>query len=77
MFICALAYSDMSRYRVEAMEGLENCIVVDGVPIIEESRKDRLLLKVGKEFANRGCPYPSDKVVLPWDTAERKSKGCV
>lgn len=69
-------YSDIeAKYRVEAMEGLDNCIVVDGVPIIDESRKDRLLSKVEKEFTRRGCPYPSKKVVLPWDKAEGKSKG--
>jgi translation initiation factor 3 subunit B len=64
-----------SRYHVEAREGIDNCIVVDNVPIIDESREDRLLSKIAKEFTKRGCPYPTHNIVMPWDSATGKSKG--
>lgn len=65
----------MIRYQVKVKEGFDNCIVVDGVPEIDESRRDRLLTKLGKEFAKRGCPYPAQNVFLPWDDSTKKSKG--
>ncbi|KAG8760272.1 Translation initiation factor 3 subunit b [Serendipita sp. 396] len=71
-------YSDLeAKYRVEPMEGLDTCVVVDGVPIIDEPRKERLLLKMGKEFERRGCPYEKEKVFIPWNESTGKSKGYV
>jgi translation initiation factor 3 subunit B len=65
----------MLRYQVKDKEGFDNCIVVDGVPIIDDSRRERLLVKLGKEFAKRGCPYPPQNTFIPWDDAIGKSKG--
>jgi translation initiation factor 3 subunit B len=62
---------------VEAREGLDSCIVVDGIPIIDEPKRERLLTKLGKEFTKRGCPYPPQNTHMPWDDATGKSKGCV
>ena len=65
------------RYKVEAEEGLDNIVVVDGVPIVDRLKLDRLLAKISKEFGKRGAHIKPDSIFVPWDDAAGKSKGCV
>ena len=62
---------------MESKTGYDNIIVIDGVPIIDKSKLDKLLAKISKEFTKRGAPFKSDKAHVPWDDAAGKSTGCV
>ncbi|KAF8591896.1 translation initiation factor eIF-3b [Ramaria rubella] len=68
-------YTDIEeRYQVEPTEGLDNVLVVDGVPIIDKSKLDKLLSKISKDFGRKGAPIKPDAMSMPWD-ASGKSKG--
>lgn len=49
--------------------------MVDGVPIIDKSKLERLLAKVAKEFSKKGVSIKQDDIFVPWDNASGKSKG--
>lgn len=66
-----------TRYKVVADEGFENTVILDGVPIIDNARRERLLTKISKEFTKRGSTISADSMNIPWDGATGKSKGCV
>ncbi|KAF8642321.1 hypothetical protein AX16_009591 [Volvariella volvacea WC 439] len=69
-------YSDIeNKYRVQFDDSLDNVIVVDGVPVIDKSKLEKLLAKLSKEFSKKGVPVKPDDVFLPWDDAKGKSKG--
>ena len=51
--------------------------MVDGVPVIDKSKLDKLLAKISKEFSRKGAPLKVDDVFVPWDDLKDKSKGCV
>jgi translation initiation factor 3 subunit B len=65
------------RYQVKSDDGFDNIIVVDGVPVIDRSKYDRLTSKIVKEFGKKGCTIKAEDLFLPWDEAAGKSKGCV
>jgi translation initiation factor 3 subunit B len=48
---------------------------VDGVPVIDESKRERLVARMAKEFGRKGAPIKPDNIFLPWDDAKGKSKG--
>lgn len=50
--------------------------MVDGIPVIDKSKLEKLLAKVAKEFTKKGCPIKSDDIFVPWDESIGKSKGC-
>jgi len=62
---------------VEPKAGHDNVIVIDGVPVIDKSKLDKLLAKISKEFTKRGAPFKNDKAHVPWDDAAGKSTGYV
>ena len=64
-----------TRYKVVTDEGFDNIVVLDGVPIIDNTRRDRLLAKISKEFTKRGSTISADSMNIPWDDATGKSKG--
>jgi translation initiation factor 3 subunit B len=66
-----------SRYQVEADDSFDNIIVVDGVPVIDKSKYERLTAKIVKEFGKKGSPIKAEDIFMPWDEATGKSKGCV
>lgn len=51
--------------------------MVDGVPIIDNSKIERLLAKISKEFSKKGASIKPENIFVPWDDATRKSKGFV
>lgn len=65
------------RYKVIADESFDNIVTLDGVPIIDSSRRDKLLAKISKEFGKRGSVISPNDITVPWDDAAGKSKGCV
>ncbi|KAG6827272.1 hypothetical protein H0H93_015730 [Arthromyces matolae] len=69
-------YSDIEeKYKVHYDESFDTTLVVDGIPIIDESKRDRLLTKFCKEFARKGVSIRNEDVFMPWDEAKGKSKG--
>jgi len=62
---------------VETKAGYDNIIVIDGVPVIDKSKLEKLLAKISKEFTKRGAPFKIDKAFVPWDDAAGKSTGYV
>lgn len=63
------------RYHVDLDDGLDSVIVVDGVPVIDESKLDRLLQRICKEFARKGAVIKREDVYVPFDNTTGKSKG--
>lgn len=63
------------RYRVDFDDGFDSVIVVDGVPIIDKSKLDKLLAKISKEFSRRGAVIKPDDIFVPWDDNAGKTKG--
>jgi translation initiation factor 3 subunit B len=61
---------------VQYDEGLDNILVVDGVPVIDKSKLDKLLAKISKEFGRKGAPIKTEDMFVPWDDKVGKSKGC-
>lgn len=72
-----LFYMRNDRYQVKFDDGFDNVIVVDGVPIIDKSKLDKLLARIAKEFSRKGAPIKVDDIFVPWDDSTGKSKGCV
>lgn len=65
------------RYKIVAEESFDNIVILDGVPIIDNSRRDRLLTRISKEFAKRDSTISPDDMIVPWDDSAGKSKGYV
>ena len=63
------------RYQVQYDDGFDNVLVVDGVPVIDKSKLERLLAKVAKEFSKKGVSIKQDDIFVPWDNVSGKSKG--
>jgi translation initiation factor 3 subunit B len=50
-------------------------LVVDNLPIVDSSKKEKLLQTLEKRFAKVGPAPKKDGMVMPWDDATHKSKG--
>ncbi|THH31902.1 hypothetical protein EUX98_g2282 [Antrodiella citrinella] len=69
-------YSDIdAKYQVQYEEGLDNVVVVDGVPVIDKSKAEKLLARIAKEFGKKGSNVKADDMFIPWDEKTGKSKG--
>ncbi|TFK76998.1 translation initiation factor eIF-3b [Pluteus cervinus] len=69
-------YSDIeAKYQVEYDDSLDNTIVVDGVPVIDKGKLEKLLTKLSKEFGKKGVLVKPDEIHMPWDESSGKSKG--
>lgn len=49
--------------------------MVDGVPIIDPTKLEKLLAKISKEFSKKGVSVKPDDIYMPWDDTTGKSKG--
>jgi hypothetical protein len=63
------------RYQVRLEDGFDHILVVDGVPVIDRSRLDRLLTKIAKEFTKKGAAIKPDDISVPWNDNTGKSNG--
>ncbi|KAF9532030.1 eukaryotic translation initiation factor eIF2A-domain-containing protein [Crepidotus variabilis] len=69
-------YTDIEeKYEVQFDDSLDNTVVVDGIPVIDKAKLDKLLTKVCKEFSKKGVSIKSDDIFMPWDDSTGKSKG--
>ena len=65
------------RYQVHYDDSFDKTLVVDGVPVIDRSKLERLLTKVTKEFSRKGVSIKPDDIFMPWDNTSSKSKGWI
>ncbi|EJF62267.1 translation initiation factor eIF-3b [Dichomitus squalens] len=71
-------YSDIeAKYQVEYDESFDNILVVDGVPVIDKSKLEKLLQKISKDFSRKGCPIKPENMTVPWNESNGKSKGYI
>jgi len=69
-------YSDIeAKYEIPYEEGFDSILVVDGVPIVDASKKDKLVGAITKKFAQNGAPVKNGGIHLVWDDKAGKSKG--
>ncbi|KAG1885793.1 translation initiation factor eIF-3b [Suillus subluteus] len=66
-----------AKYRVDFDDGFDSIIVVDGIPVIDKSKLDKLLAKISKEFSRRGAVIKPDDIFVPWDDNAGKTKGFI
>ena len=65
------------RFKVVANESFDNIAVLDGIPIVDSSKSEKLLAKISKEFAKRGSTISANNMTIPWDDSTGMSKECV
>ena len=41
--------------------------MVDGVPVVDNSKLEKLLAKICKEFGKKGAHIRPDDIFVPWD----------
>ncbi|KAK1926394.1 eukaryotic translation initiation factor eIF2A-domain-containing protein [Papiliotrema laurentii] len=63
------------KYAVDTQQGFENVLVIDNTPIVDESKKDKLLARLRSEFSKAGAPLDEDRIQMPWDDAAGTNKG--
>ncbi|KAJ7837506.1 hypothetical protein B0H14DRAFT_2790941 [Mycena olivaceomarginata] len=69
-------YSDIeAKYQVHYDDSFDNMLVVDGIPVIDKSKQEKLVAKICKEFSRKGVPIKPEDIFLPWDDAKGKSQG--
>ncbi|KAH8994627.1 translation initiation factor eIF-3b [Lactarius akahatsu] len=66
---------DFSDIDVRLEEGFDHILVVDGVPVIDKSKLEKLLAKIAKEFTRKGAAIKPDDVSVPWNEKTGKSNG--
>jgi translation initiation factor 3 subunit B len=69
-----LAILILPRYQVQYDDGFDNMLVVDGIPVIDKSKLEKLFARICKEFSRKGVPIKPDDIFMPWNDAG-KSQG--
>jgi translation initiation factor 3 subunit B len=62
----------LGRFAVDTQQGFENVLVVDNTPVIDESRKDKLIARLVQLFAKLGAPIEEDHINMPWEGKSNK-----
>ncbi|KAF5390296.1 hypothetical protein D9757_002830 [Collybiopsis confluens] len=71
-----LDFSDIeAKYTVEYDDSFDNTLVVDGIPVIDKSKLEKLLVKICKEFSRKGVLVKPEDIFMPWDESTGKSAG--
>ncbi|KAI0301744.1 translation initiation factor eIF-3b [Multifurca ochricompacta] len=69
-------FSDIEeKYKVRLEEGFDHILVVDGVPVIDKSKFEKLSAKIAKEFTRKGAAIKPDDISMPWNDKTGKSNG--
>ena len=61
------------KYKVRLEEGFEHILIVDGVPVIDKSKHEKLLAKIAKEFTRTGAAIMPGDISVPWKKKMGKS----
>jgi translation initiation factor 3 subunit B len=64
-----------NKYAVDTQKGFENVVVVDNIPIVDESKKQRLVERLRQVFEKAGAGIDEDRISMPWDDAAKTNKG--
>lgn len=67
----------LCRYAVTAQKGFETMLVVDNIPIVDVSKKQRLLERLRQTFAKVGAPVEEESIDMPWNGTAGTNKGYV
>ena len=67
--------NDPIRYAVDTQQGFENVLVLDNVPIVDESKKQRLIDRLRQVFEKAGAAIEENRVNMPWDDKAGMNKG--
>ncbi|RSH90247.1 Translation initiation factor 3 subunit b [Saitozyma podzolica] len=65
------------KYAVDAQAGVENVLVVDNLPIVDESKRQRLVERLRQVFEKAGAGIDEDRLSMPWDNEKGTNKGFV
>jgi translation initiation factor 3 subunit B len=65
------------RYAVDTQKGFENVIVIDNIPIVDESKRQRLVERLRQVFDKAGAGIDEERISMPWDDAAATNKGLV
>lgn len=65
------------KYAVDTQKGFENVLVVDNIPIVDESKKQRLIDRLRQVFEKVGAAIDADRISMPWDDAAATNKGFI
>ncbi|KAG8862723.1 Translation initiation factor 3 subunit b [Tulasnella sp. 330] len=69
-------YTDIEeKYKVSYEDGFDNVLVIDNVPIVDSSKRDKLLTAITKKFTQKAAPIKPGKIHFPFDDKANKSKG--
>jgi translation initiation factor 3 subunit B len=60
------------RYKVRLEEGFDHILIVDGVPVTDKSKLEKLIAKIAKKFTRRIKP---GDISVPWNKKTGKSNG--
>ncbi|KAI0291251.1 translation initiation factor eIF-3b [Russula brevipes] len=72
----AIDISDIEeKYKVGLEEGFDHILVVNGVPIVDRSKLEKLLEKVAKAFTRKGAAIKPDDISMPWNDRAGQSQG--
>lgn len=52
-------------------------LVVDNIPVVDVSKKQRLLERLKQTFAKVGAPVEEESIDMPWDVTSGTNKGYV
>ena len=63
------------RYKVRLEEGFDHILLVDGLPVINRSKLEKLVSKISKEFTRKGAAIKPDDVSMPWNDKTGESQG--
>ncbi|KIR33179.1 eukaryotic translation initiation factor 3 subunit B [Cryptococcus deuterogattii 99/473] len=65
------------KYAVTAQKGFETMLVVDNIPVVDDSKKQRLLERLRQTFAKVGAPIEVESIDMPWNAATGTNKGFI
>jgi translation initiation factor 3 subunit B len=66
-----------SRYAIDTQEGFENVLVMDGIPLVDESKKEKLVQRLRAAFTKAGADIDEDRIDMPWDNEAGSNKGFI
>jgi translation initiation factor 3 subunit B len=70
-------YTDIEeRFRPKFQDTFDNLIVVEGAPIVDESKRGRLIKAIISTFAKKDLKISESKIEMPLDP-NNQSKGSV
>ncbi|KAF8216115.1 eukaryotic translation initiation factor eIF2A-domain-containing protein [Mycena galopus ATCC 62051] len=69
-------FSDIeAKYQVQYDDSFDNMLVVDGIPLIDKSKLEKLVARICKEFSRKGVTVKPDDIYMPWDDTTGKNQG--